>query len=152
MCATHEVVQDYVITTFDLDESLSPCLESASEIRHIKLIGTFHLTSAYLKVIGKEMDGSGSSDILEEAVIISSGSSRLGNIMIVLYTDFELYVQCILVMPALLFIFGGQNYAIYLIFFGLFISNNKVSYPCFTELLKRGIFSVAREIDVLWTR
>lgn len=42
--------------------------------KHIILIGTFHLACAYMKMIGKKMNGSGLSDILLEAGLISSGS------------------------------------------------------------------------------
>ena len=42
--------------------------------KHIVLIGTFHLVCAYLKMVGKKMDGSGLSDILLEAGLIASGS------------------------------------------------------------------------------
>lgn len=58
--------------------------------------------------------------------------------------EFELYAQCLLAMPDVFFSFGGQNYARYLTFFGLFIANIEVSHPGATELLKRGAFSVAR--------
>ena len=42
--------------------------------KHIVLIGTFHLVCAYLKMVGKKMDGSGLSDILLESGLIASGS------------------------------------------------------------------------------
>ena len=42
--------------------------------RHIVLIGTFHLTMAYYKMIGKKMEGCGFADVLMEANLISSGS------------------------------------------------------------------------------
>ena len=38
------------------------------------MIGTFHLICAYLKMVGKEMAGSGFSDILLEAGLISPDS------------------------------------------------------------------------------
>ena len=38
------------------------------------MIGTFHLTMGYLNMIGKKMDGSGFTDVLFEANLISSGS------------------------------------------------------------------------------
>ena len=41
---------------------------------HIILIGTFHLACAFMKMIGKKMDGSGLSDVLLEAGLIGSGS------------------------------------------------------------------------------
>ena len=76
--ATHEVNQQYVITTFDL----GVCMKAYPLIwnnpkryeKHIVLIGTFHLVCAYLKMVGKKMDGSGLSDILLEAGLIASGS------------------------------------------------------------------------------
>ena len=76
--ATHEVGQEYVITTFDL----GVCMKAYPIIwnqphrykKHIILIGTFHLVCAYLKMIGKKMNGSGLADILLEAGLISSGS------------------------------------------------------------------------------
>ena len=43
---------------------------------HIVLIGTFHTTMAYLKMIGKKMSGSGLEDILIEADLMSSGSLK----------------------------------------------------------------------------
>ena len=43
---------------------------------HIILIGTFHLCMAYLKVIGKKMKGSGWIEILLEARLISTDSSK----------------------------------------------------------------------------
>ena len=42
--------------------------------RHITVIGTFHLICAYMKMVGKKIAGSGFSDILLEAGLISSGS------------------------------------------------------------------------------
>ena len=38
------------------------------------MIGTFHLASAYMKMLGKKMVGSGLSDIFLEANMIGSGS------------------------------------------------------------------------------
>ena len=43
---------------------------------HIVLIGSFHATMAYLKMIGKKINGSGLEDILIEAELISSGSLK----------------------------------------------------------------------------
>lgn len=215
-------------------------------------IGTFHLVCAYLKMIGKKMNGSGLSDIMLEAELITSGSLKgvesgkqydralhchktmqeclerlmlasylkmtgedrdfpqmteetmnllaatrgasthdtvaqllddkgtsdffrdyeqyredvrqgkhgktpqfwmsymdhIWHVLSLLYAvkanDFELYAQCLLAMPDLFFSFGGQNYARYLTFFGLFIANIELSHPGSTELLKQGAFSVAR--------
>ena len=42
--------------------------------RHIVMIGTFHVTCAYLKMVGKKMAGSGLSDVLLEAGLTVSGS------------------------------------------------------------------------------
>ncbi|KAH3750632.1 hypothetical protein DPMN_185160 [Dreissena polymorpha] len=41
---------------------------------HFVLIGTFHLTGAYFKMVSKKMSGSGLSDIMLEAGLIGSGS------------------------------------------------------------------------------
>ena len=76
--ATLEVGQDYVITTFDL----GVCMKAFPIIwknpgryeKHIILTGTFHLACAYLKMIGKKMQGSGLSDVLIETGLIGSGS------------------------------------------------------------------------------
>ena len=255
-CATKEVGQKYVITTFELGACMKayPLIWNQPQRyqNHIILIGTFHLVCAYLKMIGKKMDGSGLSDVLLEAGLITSGSlkgvesgkqydralhchksmleclerlmlssylkmtgenrdfphlpeettdllaatrgasthdcvalllkdkdtsdflrdyeeyredvrqgkhgktaqfwiSYMDHIWLVLsllhavkLNDFELYAQCLLTMPDLFFSFGGQNYARYLTFFGLFIANIELSHPCSTELLKQGAFSVAR--------
>ena len=76
--ATNEVGQCYVFTTFDLGVCMKayPLIWKFPERyeRHIVLIGTFHLTMAYYKMIGKKMDGSGFSDVLMESGLISSGS------------------------------------------------------------------------------
>ena len=76
--ATNEVGQCYVFTTFDLGVCMKayPLVWKFPERyeRHIVLIGTFHLTMAYYKMIGKKMEGSGFSDVLLEAGLISSGS------------------------------------------------------------------------------
>ncbi|KAL8594141.1 hypothetical protein ACOMHN_047881 [Nucella lapillus] len=76
--ATHEVGQNYVVTTFDL----GACMKAFPLVwnqplryqQHIILVGTFHTICAYLKVIGKKMEGSGLSDIMQEAGLITSGS------------------------------------------------------------------------------
>ena len=46
---------------------------------HIILIGTFHLTMSYFKVIGKKMEATGLTDILMEAGLVGSGT--IGGIM-----------------------------------------------------------------------
>ena len=58
--------------------------------------------------------------------------------------DFFAYSHCLCLMPDLLFSFGGQNYARYMAFFSMFITNIETSHPGATELLRRGAFSVAR--------
>ncbi|KAL8570929.1 hypothetical protein ACOMHN_023602 [Nucella lapillus] len=76
--ATHEVGQNYVVTTFDL----GACMKAFPLVwnqplryqQHIILVGTFHTICAYLKVIGKKMEGSCLSDIMQEAGLITSGS------------------------------------------------------------------------------
>ena len=76
--ATIEVGQHYVFSTFDLGVCMKayPLLWNFPQRfdRHIVLIGTFHLNMAYLKMIGKKMEGSGLSDILVECNLISPGS------------------------------------------------------------------------------
>ena len=42
--------------------------------KHIVMIGTFHIVCAYLKMIGKKMEGTGLVDILIQAGLIGSGS------------------------------------------------------------------------------
>ena len=78
--ATNEVGQKYVITTFDI----GACMKAYPLVfndplkykDHIVLIGSFHATMAYLKMIGKKMSGSGLDDILIEADLITSGSLK----------------------------------------------------------------------------
>ncbi|KAL5014823.1 hypothetical protein ScPMuIL_000962 [Solemya velum] len=76
--ATEEVGQEYVFTTFDLGVCMKayPLVWNNAERyrKHIIMIGTFHLICAYLKMVGKKMAGSGFSDILLEAGLITSGS------------------------------------------------------------------------------
>ena len=78
--ATDEVNQQYVITTFDLEvgKKAYPLIwnNPTRYENHIVLIGTFHLACAYLRMLGKKMNGSGMSDILLEAGLISSGSDQ----------------------------------------------------------------------------
>ena len=57
--------------------------------------------------------------------------------------DFFAYSHCLCLMPDLFFSFGGQNYARYMAFFSMFITNIDASQDA-TELLRRGAFSVAR--------
>ena len=40
--------------------------------KHIILTGTFYLTCAYFRMIGKKMDGRGLTDVLLEAGLVSS--------------------------------------------------------------------------------
>ena len=76
--ASKEVGQDYVITSFDLGVCMKayPLVWNYPEKykNHIVMIGTFHVICAYFKMIGKKMNGSGFSDVLLEAGLISSGS------------------------------------------------------------------------------
>ena len=62
--------QAYVITTYDLGVWKYPVKYE----KHIVMIGTFHVIRAYFKMIGKKMDGTGISDILLEAGLMSSGA------------------------------------------------------------------------------
>ncbi len=75
---TKEVGQKYVITTFDLGVCMKAYpLVWNHTVRykdHIILIGTFHLACAYMRVMGLKMEGSGLSDVLLEAGLITSGS------------------------------------------------------------------------------
>ena len=76
--ASEKVGQSIVITTFDL----GVCMKAYPLVwnnpvkykNHIIMIGTFHLISAYFKMIGKKMAGSGFSDILLESGLITNGS------------------------------------------------------------------------------
>ncbi len=76
--ATQEVGQKYVITTFDLGVCMKayPITWNSPKRyeKHIILIGTFHLACAYMRMIGVKMEGSGLSDVLMEAGLMSSGS------------------------------------------------------------------------------
>ena len=60
------------------------------------------------------------------------------------HNDFLLYAHCLHHMSDLFFSFRGQNYARYLTYFSMFITNIETSHPGATELLKRGAMSVAR--------
>ena len=58
--------------------------------------------------------------------------------------DFELYSHCLSSMPDLFFSFGGQNYARYLTYYSLFLSNLESTHPGAISGIKLGAFSVAR--------
>ena len=58
--------------------------------------------------------------------------------------DFFAYSHCLCLKPDFFFSFGGQNYARYMAFFSMFITNIETSHPGATELLRRGAFSMAR--------
>ena len=64
--ATHEVNQQYVITTFDLGvcRKAFPLVWSHPQryANHIILRGTFHLSCANLKMVGTKTRGSGMTD------------------------------------------------------------------------------------------
>lgn len=60
--------------------------------------------------------------------------------------NFLLYAQTISQMSDLFFSFDGQNYARYLTFFSVFLSNIDLSHPGAKEMLQRGAFSVARSL------
>ena len=60
------------------------------------------------------------------------------------HNDFLLYAHCLHHMSDLFFSFGGQNYARFLTYCSMFITNIETSHPGATELLKRGAMSVAR--------
>ena len=53
--------------------------------------------------------------------------------------DFELYAYCLGCMSDLFFSFGGQNYARYLTFFSVFISNVEFSHPGALNQIKLGV-------------
>ena len=75
---SNEVGQRYAITTFDLGVCMKayPILWRSPDTYkdHIVMIGSFHTVCAYLKMVGKKMDGSGFSDVLLQAGLMSSGS------------------------------------------------------------------------------
>ena len=76
--ASKEVGKQYVITIF----ILGVCMRAYPPIwnhsqryeNHIVMIGTFHLACAYMKMLGKKMDGSGFAEILLEAGLVTPGS------------------------------------------------------------------------------
>lgn len=49
-------------------------------------------------------------------------------------------------MAELFFSFGGQNYAKYLTYFGVFFANLDASHPSADDLLRLSAFSVARSM------
>ena len=75
--ATREVGQLYTITSFDLRVIMKvmPIIWDKPEVysNHIILIGSFHTIINYLSMIGHRMAGSGYSEILTEANLITSG-------------------------------------------------------------------------------
>ena len=54
------------------------------------------------------------------------------------------YAYCMTLLPDLFFAFGGQNYARYLTYFSVFLANIDHSHPGAKQLIKNGVFSVAR--------
>ena len=76
--ATREVGQDYVITSFDH----GVCMKAFPLIwnnpicyqKHFVMIGSFHTVCAYLKVLVKEMNGTGLDGIFVEASLITKSS------------------------------------------------------------------------------
>ena len=76
--ASDEVGQNFVYCTFDL----GVCMKAFPLLwnyplrfsRHIVMIGTFHLTMGYLRMMGKKMEASGFTDVLLESNLISPGS------------------------------------------------------------------------------
>lgn len=254
--ASQEVGQRYAITTFDLGVCMKayPIIWKTPDFYsdHIVMIGSFHLCCAYLKMTGKKMMGSGFTDILIEAGLMSAGSmdgvvsgknysrsinchkvmaeaiermlllkyhddtgsellpndaqpelrrkvnnflenrdkesleivlneatfvefldnysafrTRVSNgslgktaqfwlsyadhVWMVLSlnqavktNDYYLYGSCLFQMADLFFSFDGQNYARYLTFFSVFLTNIETTHPGATDLLKMGAISVAR--------
>ena len=58
--------------------------------------------------------------------------------------DYFLYGSCVFQMAYLFFSFDGQNYARYLTFFSVFITNIEETHPGATDLLKMDAISVSR--------
>ena len=54
------------------------------------------------------------------------------------------YAFCMILLADLFFAFGGQNYARYLTYFAVFLANIDHSHPGALELIKNGVFSIAR--------
>ena len=71
-----EVGQRYTIMAYHILWKAYPILWKSPETYkdHIVMIASFHTVWAYLKMVGKKMDGSGFSKILLEAGLMSSGS------------------------------------------------------------------------------
>ena len=74
--ATHEVVQEYAITTFDLgvcNEAAYPIVwnKPLKILQTYLLIGTFHLVCAYLKMVGTGFD-----NVLIEVGLVTFGSLK----------------------------------------------------------------------------
>ena len=57
--------------------------------------------------------------------------------------NFNLYEDCLSSMSRLFFRFGGHNYARYLTFFSVYISNLELTHPDAVEQIKFGVLSVA---------
>ena len=75
--ASHEVGQSYIITTYDLAGVMKAMpiiwLDPEAYRYVIILVGTFHMIMNYLNMIGHKMEGSGYSEILIEAALVTSG-------------------------------------------------------------------------------
>jgi hypothetical protein len=78
--ATEEVGQLYTITTFDLGvvmKALPIIWQNPERYKnHIVLIGPFHTIMNYLNMLGHKMAGSGYSEIIIEANLVTSGSLK----------------------------------------------------------------------------
>ena len=59
------------------------------------------------------------------------------------------YAFCISLLPDLFFAFGGQNYARYLTYFSMYLANIDHSHPGALDLIKTGVFSVARSFVLM---
>ena len=68
------------------------------------------------------------------------------SLLYVKVNDYELYVHTLVAMPDLFFSFRGLHSARYLIFFAIFLANIKTTHPGATDLLRCGVFSVARSL------
>lgn len=60
--------------------------------------------------------------------------------------SFPIVHKCMGDMAELFYAFGGQNYARYLTWFDVFLTNIETSHPGAKDLLKKGAFSVARSL------
>ena len=78
--ATAEVGQKYTIAIFDLGVCMKalPHIWTFSEQYkdHIFLIGQFHTSMNYLNMLGHKLSGSGYSEIMIEADLVTSGCLR----------------------------------------------------------------------------